>query len=159
MEIIKDIIDILQGLVIIGATLFTVKWTYKTFAHKERIDELKELKRTIELYHWKIQIFCMQVRDNAVPDQKELDEKVELAGLHNKLVELKNLSLYNDPKFREKVQNIVGGWLISKRLEKMQHRTKAKVSEKGRVELWKQFDKEYKEVTGLIDMEAKKYIG
>ena len=51
METIKNIIDIIQGLVIISATIFTVKWTHKTFAHKERIEELKGLKKVIELYH------------------------------------------------------------------------------------------------------------
>jgi len=37
MEKFKNIIDILQGLVIISATIFTAIWTFKTFAHKEKI--------------------------------------------------------------------------------------------------------------------------
>ncbi len=158
METAKNIIDIIQGLVIIAATLFTVRWTFKTFAHKERIEELKELKKIIELYHWKIQIFCAQVRDNENPDDKEIAEKLELATLHNKLISLKNLNLYNDPVFKEKVQSIVGGWLTNKRLEKMQHRTKTQISDDEQKKFWQKFDEEYKEVTKLIDDEAKRYI-
>lgn len=158
METINNVIDIIQGFVIIAATIFTVRWTYKTFAHKERIEELKELKKIIELYHWKIQIFCAQVRDNETPDDKEIAEKLELGALHNKLISLKNLNLYNDPIFREKVQRIVGGWLTNKRLEKMQHRTKATISDREQKEFWQQFDAEYKEVTKLIDNEAARYI-
>jgi hypothetical protein len=158
MDTIIHIVNIVQGIVIIAVTIFTAKWTYKTFAHKERLQELKELKRTIELYHWKIQIFCAQVRDNKVPDDKEIAEKVELASLHNKLISLKNMSLYNAPMFREKVQNIVGGWLTNKRLEKMQHRSEGNITDDERKELWKKFDKEYKNVMNLIDSEAKKYI-
>lgn len=158
LEIIHKFLEILQIFVIIGATIFTANWTHKTFAHKEKIEELKEIKKTIELYHWKMQIFCAQVRDNEVPDEKEMREKLELAELHNRIISLRNLSLYNRPDFREKMQKIVGIWLANDRIEKMEHRSTKKIPQKEREKIWQKFDKEYKEVMKLIDEEANKYI-
>lgn len=156
-DTMKDIIDILQGLVIIGATIFTVKWTHKTFAYKERVSELKEFKKIINLYHFKIQMFCAQVRNNEIPDKNEIKEKVELAGIHNKLVELHDLSFYVRASVRKKIIKIVGNWIVNDRLNKMQHRSWASLSEKERKEIWKKFDDEYNEVRGIIDGEVAKY--
>lgn len=93
MNIIKTYIDIIQGIVIISATIFTARWAYKTFAYKERVSELKKLKEVINLYHWKIQLFCAQVRKDEAPDDVEIQEKLELAGIHNKLVSLYDLNM------------------------------------------------------------------
>jgi hypothetical protein len=156
---VKDIISIIQGLVIIWATFFTTRWTYKTFAHKEKIDELKELKKTVMLYHHRLQLFCMQIRENETPDDDEIKEKLELANIHNKLVALYSLNLYTKPDFRERIQNIVGKWIANDRINTMQRRGKSwRTTEEERIKIWKKFDEEYKEVFELIDKEAGRYI-
>lgn len=40
---IKIVVEIIQALVIISLTTFTSWWAYKTFAHKEKIEELKKV--------------------------------------------------------------------------------------------------------------------
>jgi hypothetical protein len=159
MEFLKTFIDIIQGIVIISITIFTAKWTYKTFAHKEKIDELKELKRTIMLYYQKLQMFCAQVRKNETPDNNEIQEKLELAALHNKLVALYALNLYTKPEFRKKIQDIVGDWIANDRINIMQRRgSNWNTSEKERVAMWRKFEKEREEVFHLIDGEVGRYI-
>jgi len=158
MELIKDIINIIQGIVIICATIFTARWAYKTFAYKERISELKELKKTINLYHWKMQIFCAQVRKNETPDNTEIQEKLELASIHNKLIALYDLSLFVRPETRKRIIEIVGSWITNERLDRMQHRNWSKLTKEKRDEVWKKFDNEYKEVKDIINKEAAKYV-
>jgi len=159
MEFLKTFIDIIQGIVIISITIFTAKWTYKTFAYKEKIDELKELKRTIMLYYQKLQMFCAQVRKNETPDNNEIQEKLELAALHNKLVALYALNLYTKPEFRKKIQDIVGDWIANDRINIMQRRgSNWNTSEKERVAMWRKFEKEREEVFHLIDGEVGRYI-
>ena len=51
IEIIEKIVNIIQGIVIISATLFTSWWAYKTFAHKERISELKKILNLVEIMY------------------------------------------------------------------------------------------------------------
>jgi len=162
MECLKTFIDIIQGIVIISVTIFTARWTYKTFAHKEKIDELKELKRTIMLYYQKLQMFCAQVRKNKTPDDNEIQEKLELAALHNKLVTLYTLNLYTKPEFRKKVQDIVGAWIANDRINTMQgresNRNTSKFEEEKRTAMWSKFEKEREAVFQLIDEEAGRYI-
>ena len=159
MECFKTFIDIIQGIVIISVTIFTAKWTYRTFAHKEKIDELKELKKMIMLYYQKLQMFCAQVRKNETPDNNEIQEKLELAALHNKLVALYALNLYTKPEFRKKIQDIVGAWIANDRINIMQRRgSNWNTSEKERVAMWRKFEKEREEVFHLIDGEVGRYI-
>lgn len=158
LSFVKDIVDIFQGLVIIVVTLFTAWWTFRTFAHKERIQELKELKRGIEEYHHMIQVFCVQVRETDTPDNKEIQEKLQLAALHNKLVALASLNLYTKKDFRDRIQRIVGSWLIDRRLERMQRRPGWEKTEEERVKPWQQFEQEYKEVKQLIDEQADRLL-
>jgi len=158
ISVIKDVVDIAQGLVIIGVTLFTALWTYRTFAHKEKLQELKELKRAVEEYHHTIQLFCSQVRDTEIPDDKEINEKVHLASLHNKMVALASLNLYTKKAFRDRIQKLVGSWLMDRRIDRMQRRPGWKKTEEERVALWKQFDSEYQEVKQLIDEEADRLL-
>ncbi len=158
MNLFKDVIDITQGIVIIIATIFTARWAYKTFAYKERISELKKLKETINLYHWKVQMFCAQVRENDEPDNREIQEKLELATIHNSLVSLYDLSLFVRPEVRKKIVKIIGSWITNNRINKMQHRNWSKLSKEERDDIWKKFDNEYKEVKDIIDKEASRYI-
>jgi hypothetical protein len=155
---IKDLVDIAQGLVIISVTLFTAWWTFKTFAHKERIQELKELKKGIEEYHHMIQVFCIQVRDTVTPDNQEIQEMLQLVALHNKLVALASLNLYTKKFLRNRIQSIVGSWLADRRLELMQRRPGWETGEEERVKLWQQFECEYKEVKELIDEQADRLL-
>lgn len=156
---IESLINVIQALVIIAATIFTAIWTYKTFAHKEKIKELKELKKLINIYHQKIQIFCAQVRKDNSPDadKQEIQEKLELANIHNQLVSLHDLNLYTRQEIRKKIQNIVGLWIINDRFNLMQYRNSSKLQKEERDKLWTEFDKEYKEVKGIIDKEAERY--
>lgn len=158
VSLLKDLVDIVQGLVIICVTIFTGWWTYKTFSHKEKLQELKELKRTVEEYHNAIQLFCIQVRSTVEPSESEIQEKLALAALHNKLVGLASLNLYTKKEFREKVQNIVGSWLTGRRVEGMQRRPGWEEKEEERVKLWSQFEDEYREVKDLIDNEADRLL-
>lgn len=154
-EMVKNIIEIIQGVVIIGATLFTASWTYKTFAHKEKMNELKELKKLIIYYFHKVQFFCAQVRDNKNQDNVEMNEKMELAQIHNELAKLKELNLYTKPDVRERIQNIVGKWITDgDRLKAMQSRK----TEQDRKKAWIDFENEYEEVKKLIDSEANRLI-
>ena len=155
METIKNIFDIAQSIVIIAATIFTARWTYKTFAHSEKIKELKELKALIINYFHKVQIFCAQVRDNKTPDDREISEKIALAEIRNKLAQLKEINLYTKSEVREKIQMIVGTWITnSDRLKAMQSRK----TEEERTKAWQDFENEYNEVKKLIDKEADKLI-
>lgn len=154
LSLVKDLVVIAQGLVIIFVTLFTAWWTFRTFAHKERIQELKELKLGIEEYHQMIQLFCMLVRETDKPDNKEIQESLQIGALHNKLVALARLNLYTEKEFRDRIQSIVGSWLTDSRLERMQRRPGWEKTEEERVRLWQQFEQEYREVNELIDEQA-----
>lgn len=157
LENAKLLVDIIQGIVIISVTIFTARWTYKTFAHKEKLQELKELKQLIDLYHNKLQIFCAQFRESEV-DQKEIGEKLELVMLHNKLLAFSNQNLYTKIEFRKNVQKIVGSWLTGGRLELMQRREGSNLDENEIKEAWHKFEDEYKKVMDLIDKEAGKIL-
>ena len=155
MREVKNIIDVIQGLVIIVATIFTANWTYKTFAHKEKINELKELKDLIISYYYKVQLFCMQVRDSETPDEREMAEKIELGMIHNKLIRLKELNLYTKADAREHIQRIVGRWITdSERIKAM----RSLKNEEERKKAWTDFENEYNEVKKIIDREADKLI-
>ena len=156
---IESLINVIQGLVIIAATIFTVKWTYKTFAHKEKVNELKDLKKLINIYHQKIQIFCAQARKDNSPEtnKQEIQEKLELASIHNQLVSLHDLNLYTRQEVRKKIQDIVGAWIINDRFNLMQYRNSSKLEKNERDKLWAEFDEEYKKVKNIIDKEATRY--
>jgi hypothetical protein len=158
LDVIKNIISIIQGIVIIGVTLFTAWWTYKTFAHKEKIEELKELKKTVELYHFKLTKFCAQVRQNKEIDQREIAEKLELVQIHNKIVSLASLNLYTKSSFREKILKIVGAWIVEDNLRSLQRGRPYSLPEEKILEAWKKFSSEYEEVRRMIDSEADRYI-
>ena len=158
LAIIKDAVDIAQGVTIIAATVFTARWTYRTFAQKEKIEELKEFKRLIEEYHHAIQIFCAVVRQTAEITDPEIAEKIQLAGLHNRLVGLASLNLYTKKAFRERVRLLVGSWLVGDRISKMQRRPGWEATEEDRVKLWNAFDVEYREALGLVDAEADRIL-
>ena len=158
MSSIKDLVNIVQAVVIIAATIFTARWTYKTFAHKEKIDELKDLKRTVELYHYKLTLFCAQVRPSDQPDVREIAEKMELGKIHNKLLSLASLNLYTKAHFRQRVQQIVGTWIVEDRFRKMQRGRTYSPTEDIIVSTWQQFENEYETVRTLIDNEAARYL-
>jgi hypothetical protein len=152
---IKDIIGITQGLVIIIATIFTAHWTYRTFAHREKISELKEFKNIINLLYWKMKLFCAQIRASETPDDSEIMEKMELAKIHNKLISISNLNLYTKLGTRKKILEIVGKWVSNPNINIMQQRNK---NEKEKNEAWNTFNQQYEEVKDLIDEEAGKII-
>ena len=155
IELIGDVIMIIQSFIIILVTLFTARWTYKTFAHKEKINELKKLKSLVMVYFHKLQFFCGQIRKNKTIDDIEMKEKMELVQIHNELAKYKELNLYTRPKTREKIQNIVGRWITdSERIKAMQSRK----TKEDREEAWKEFTKEYEKVVEMIDKEANKLI-
>lgn len=158
LDIIKDVVDIAQGVTIVAATLFTARWTYRTFAQKEKIEELKEFKRLIEEYHHAIQIFCMVVRPTTEVSDSEFAEKLQLAGLHNRLVGLASLNLYTKKAFRERIRMLVGSWLVGERISKMQRRPGWQETETERVKLWNAFESEYKEALSLVDAEADRIL-
>jgi hypothetical protein len=111
------------------------------------------------LYYQKLQMFCAQVRKNETPDDNEIQEKLELAALHNKLVALYTLNLYTKPEFRKKIQDIVGAWIANDRINIMQRRgSNWNTSEKGRIAMWSKFKKEREEVFHLIDGEVGRYV-
>lgn len=148
MENIKYLADIAQSLVIIGATIFTARWTFKTFAHAEKIKELKEIKILIIDYFYKMQIFCAQRRDNQTPDDKEIAEKLSLLGIHNRLSILSQVNLYTKLSVRQDIQKVVGSWLTNgDRIKAMQGRKTNEEREKA----WKEFEAEYIVVKKLID--------
>ena len=105
-----------------------------------------------------IQIFCAQVRETDTPDNKEIQEKLQLAALHNKLVALASLNLYSKKDFRDRIQSIVGSWLTDRRLERMLRRPGWEKTEEERVKLWQQFEQEYSEVKRLIDEQADRLL-
>lgn len=150
--------EVVQAIVIVGATIFTARWTYRTYAHRERIDELKTLKRTIEHYHFKLQLFCAQVRMTETPEMGEISEKLELAQMHNALMELSSINLYTRPEFRRQIQELVGKWIAGGRIEKMQRRKSGLIPEDEVARAWQQFESEYEEAKRLIDEEARRFV-
>jgi hypothetical protein len=151
----KDVITSFQGLVIIIATIFTARWTYKTFAHKERLTELKNLKLEIENYHTLVSIHCAQVRESKEFTNEMLQERLQLAASHNKILMMNRTNFYNRPKFRTRVQNIVGSWITKDKIDAMMNWHPVKDENQNR---WKEFGKEYDKITALIDKEASRYI-
>lgn len=153
---INDLIGIVQGMVIIFATLFTARWTYKTFAHKEKISELKEFKKTIGLLYWKMTNFCSEVRKTQSLNDEEFNEKMELMEIHNKLISILKLNLYIKIENRKKILNIVGKWVTNSNIKKMEYRNIN--NNKERENAWNNFEQQYKEVEMLIDKEADKIL-
>jgi len=152
---IETVVDIFQGLVIIFITVFTARWTYKTFSHKEKINDLKKLKNLIMEYSEQIDWFSAQVRNNDKPDKEELKEKDNLLLIYRKFIRLNATSLYLKPDTRDKIQKIVGKWLTdSERLKAMQSRK----SEEERKKAWAEYESEYEEVINIIDKIAKKLV-
>jgi len=161
MEIIKNIgvvLDLVQAVVVITATVFTAWWTYKKFGTRERVDELKSLKQAIdELYH-AIQIFAARARPAGEPTQQELAEKLRLASMHNQMVVLSRINIYTDKDFRDRIQSIVGQWVIGDRLTRMQRREASGYSEEEVSQAWEDFNREYNETIDLIDDRLKKLL-
>lgn len=155
---VSDLVNILQGIVIMAVAIFTARWTYRTFAHKEKINELKALKQAMELYHLKLTMFGVQVRQDPHVDQKEMEERMELGLLHNKMLSLSSLNLYTKPEFRKTIMDIVGRWLANERIQLMQRRPGWEEKEEERKKLWQKFSSEYEEVRKLIDNEAQRLI-
>lgn len=153
LELAKSIAELVQALVISCATVFTAWWTYRTFAQKERIQELKELRRTVDEYFNAMKIFCASLKPAEVA-QQEIQEKLALIALHNRLFGLSRLNLYTKKDVRERVQKLVGGWIGKNRIETMVHREGSSGDEKARKKAWRKFEEEHKEVSDLIEREA-----
>lgn len=71
MEITRQIFDILQSITIVVTTIFTGWWTYKTFAHKEKIADLRNILVTIEEIKFEIRTL------GAIPELIELVQSRE----------------------------------------------------------------------------------
>lgn len=146
MEIANQIIDIIQGLVIICATIFTSWWAYKTFAHKEKINELKDILNVIEDIHFEISIYKIvgNFRDHVSNDQ--------FVDLVSKLYRLIFSSLYLNKKDRANLQKIVASIVESYKLLSF---------EKNKTE-WEKafslFEQNYNEILEKIHKISKKYI-
>ena len=152
----RDFLLMLQAIIVIFVTLFTARWTYRTFAHKEKIQELKNLIGMIENYYSMITFHC--ARANVLPDEMENAEKMQIGNMHNELLRLASINLYTRPRFREQVQEIVGNWIARGRINKMAHRENSPYPREERESHWKQFNKEYQELKRLISTEAQKYV-
>ena len=150
-------VNIAQGVVVIGVAIFTAWWTYGTFAHTEKMGELKELKAAVEEYHERFTKFCAQIRPTETPDNRELAEKLALVPLHNKLVNLAKLNLYMEPEIRKEIQDIVGSWATDGRIRLMQRGRPSSPPRKESDAAWEKFNAEYEKVGELIDMEAGRY--
>ena len=57
MESTQTIINIIQGTVIISVSLFTAWWTYKTFAHKEKTDEIKSILNSVNALYYETFVY------------------------------------------------------------------------------------------------------
>lgn len=153
LEVAKTVLETIQAVVIICATIFTAIWTYQTFSQKERIQELKELRRAIDEYFNAMRIYCASLKPTEV-EQQEIQEKMALVSLHNRLVGLSRLNLYTKKGIRERVLGLVGGWIDNRRLRVMVRREGVETDEASRAEAWRQFKSEYDEVSALIEREA-----
>lgn len=153
LESAKLWVEIVQAAVIISVTIFTARWTYRTYSQKEKIQELKELRRTVDEYYNAMQIFCAALKPAEVGDQ-EIREKLALVTVHNRLVGLSKLNLYTKKAVRTRVLVLVGGWLADSRIKSMEHRVGVDVPEEMRQRAWGEFTAEYDEVSKLIEKEA-----
>ena len=151
---VRDTIYIIQAIVIILATIFSVNWTYKTFGFKEKLKELEQLKEFIFHYHQQFTIFCSQVRDSMTPDQREINELLNLVGMHNKLIALTETKALIRPELRKQIQDMVGKWLPIRK-NKMQRRKGAELSEEDITREWQAFNEDYDKVNNLLNKEMK----
>jgi len=158
VSVVKDLVDIAQGITIILATIFTARWTYRTFAQKEKVQELRDFKLLIEEYHRAFQLFCAEVRPTDEPDDREISERVALAQLHNRLVAMASLNLYTKRQLRERMRFLVGSWLVDGRIANMQRRPNWRETEEERVKEWPRFETEYIEAVRLVDNEADRIL-
>lgn len=153
----EQAVNILQGIAVILVAIFTACWTYDTFAHTEKMEELKKLKAAVEEYHDQFTRFCAKVPSTDTPDDRELGEKLALVSLHNKLVNLAKLNLYVEPAIRQEVQDIVGSWFLDGRIRSMQRGRPTSPPREESDAAWENFNAEYEEVVELIDKEAARY--
>ncbi|OFZ53221.1 MAG: hypothetical protein A2328_10105 [Bdellovibrionales bacterium RIFOXYB2_FULL_36_6] len=143
MEQIIQIINIVQGLVIICATVFTSWWAYKTFAHKEKINELKGILSVVRDISFEIDLLMLY------QDGKSTDHYVDLM---KKLQELIFSSLYIKDKNREELKENINVIFESYRtLSFNDDQEKRKVA-------FEKFNEQYKEIVNKIHKISSKYV-
>lgn len=153
---IESFFRVIQGIVIICATVFTVWWTHKTFAHKEAILELKKTKALVEEFCIRIQIFCTQ-NSYGRKEEKRKEEAYKLMRMDGELRSFYEQNLYIRPKIRNRINDIVGKWIADEKFGLMRENQGAELSPKEWKEMWRIFDSECKEVKKIIDNEAERY--
>ena len=143
MEQIIQIINIVQGLVIICAAVFTSWWAYKTFARKEKINELKGILSVVRDISFEIDLLMLY------QDGKSTDHYVDLM---KKLQELIFSSLYIKDKNREELKENINVIFESYRtLSFNDDQEKRKVA-------FEKFNEQYKEIVNKIHKISSKYV-
>lgn len=73
--IVNQILDLVQSVVIITATIFTASWTYQTFGHREKISALKKLQEYLESHCKSLRSYfnLVETKKNDIND-KDIDQ-------------------------------------------------------------------------------------
>lgn len=145
-ELILEIVNITQGVVIIGISIFTARWTYKTFAHKERVEEVRVILNLINSLYYDV---FSNIKFNRL-----IGESIDTANFHKIREELVNQSigcLYMDKKSRESTKKFIKS-LINKSYLYINEE-----NGKKRKELEERFEKDYKSLENLLYSIIDKY--
>ncbi len=147
MENIQSIIQIIQVVVIILATMFTTWWAYKTFAHKEKINELKRIIGDIEELYFEL-YFIQKI-------EKELDNGRSLSKFLDILLQLKKHSseiVYLKKSEKKRIMDGV------KELINLAHEIVLEHSDKKWKNSEKEFHKKYTELKEKVYKIGQKYV-
>lgn len=155
-EQLKECFQVLQAIVIIVATIFTAWWTYKTFAYRERMNSLIEIKKFVEYYKFNLDNFYGQIRENKEINNEEMMSRVKVELLHSKTIETVKNSLYFNDKFRRELIKQLGPWLSANRLHKMIRYEDNSHDENKVLEEYRKYNIEYKSILQLIEKEAER---
>lgn len=146
METFESIINITQSIVIILATIFTSWWAYKTFAHKEKISELKKILSIIEQIHFEIGIY------KKLDDFRDVSQHERFIDLSTELTRAALSSLYIDKKNRNKIFHI-----CSELINEYKYLSLRKYGNEWD-DKFERFEKEYIEAKKLLYKVSEKYL-
>jgi len=103
---LSEWVSIIRDIILIGVSIFTGWWAYRTFAHREKIQELKRVISAVDQLH--ADLFYMPKPENDIEIKEHLER---VAGTLSAISQATSSCLYMEKKdridLREKVATLL----------------------------------------------------
>ena len=142
-------IQVVLAMVVIWSAL----WAYRVFGFKEKVDELKQLKKEIEEYFLNLNFFCIMPKHEPLKHNEEFERSRELLKTHNDLYLYFKTVSFPKKRIRKKIEKIGISWLENnhKLLERYTDLKKKPEEVRAEDKDWQKFEADYNKLMKVID--------